>query len=188
MPVAHPRRQTGDGEALRRYVDETTAELRSALRQRLSIYNRQGRDWRELGTARQLSEKMLATIPEPSRWNELIGPFYSVRQMSKLLGGISRQALADRRERRTLLGLRTADGVVVYPCFQLDEHHHVVAGLREVLRCFRAEEVDEWTVAGWLVSSQRTLDALSPIRWLQLGKERETVVALARDASRRFAE
>ncbi len=188
MPVAHPRHETGDREALLRYLDETTAEVRSALRKRLSTYRRQGRDWRELGSARQLSQKMLATIPEPSRWDEIIGPFYSVRQMSRLLGGISRQALADRRERRTLLGLKTADGVVVYPCFQLDEHHRVVAGLPEVLRCFRAEEVDEWTIAGWLVSSQRALDAQSPIRWLQLGKDRETVVALARDASRRFAE
>lgn len=67
-----------------------------------------GRSLEELGSPEELAERMVATVPEPSPWGEL-GPFYSTRKVAKLLGGVSRQAIADRRKRGTLLGLRTAD-------------------------------------------------------------------------------
>lgn len=37
--------------------------------------------------------------------------------------------MTDRRERRTLLGLQTADGRWVYPRFQFDERNEVISGL-----------------------------------------------------------
>jgi hypothetical protein len=58
------------------------------------------------------------TIPTPSQWNCLVGPFYTSAEVAWLLGGVSRQALADRRQRRTILATKTADGVFVYPTFQ----------------------------------------------------------------------
>jgi|SRR6185436_5071666 len=122
------------------------------------------------------------------RWNDLLGPFYSTAQVAKICGGISRQALADRRERRTILGLKTADGVVVYPSFQFDETNRVLSGLSEVLQCFRGAEVDDWTLAGWLVSPLQALDGRSAMDWLRSGRELEPVLVLARDAARRFSE
>ena len=150
-------------------------------------YAEGGRSLEELGSPEELAERMVATVPEPSPWGEL-GPFYSTRKIAKLLGGVSRQAIADRRKRGTLLGLRTADGVWVYPNFQLDDHHRVLSGLPEVLRILRASEVDEWTLASWLTSPMRSLEDRSPIDWLRQGGDRETLLTLVRDAARRFSQ
>jgi hypothetical protein len=131
---------------------------------------------------------MLDVLPEPSRWNEVLGPFYTTRLVASLLGGASRQALADRRERGTLLALKTTDGVLVYPAFQFDEAHRVVPGLAEVLRHFQDVDVDEWTVAGWLVSSSEALDGCTVVDWLRQGGGLEPVLSLAWDTARRFAQ
>lgn len=133
------------------------------------------------------TDRMLQVVPTVSRWNDLLGPFYSTNQVAKISGGIFRQALADRRERRTILGLKTADGVVVYPAFQFDEKNRVLSGLPEVLQCFRGVDVDDWTLAGWLVAPSRALKGRSAIEWLRHGKELEPVLVLARDAARRFS-
>ena len=133
------------------------------------------------------TDRMLQVVPTVSRWNDLLGPFYSTNQVAKISGGISRQALADRRERRTILELKTADGVVVYPAFQFYEKNRVLNGLSEVLQCFRGVGVDDWTLAGWLASPSRALEGRSAIEWLRLGKELEPVLVLARDAARRFS-
>jgi len=130
---------------------------------------------------------MLATVPTASRWDDLLGPFYSTAKLEKLWGGISRQAIADRRKRGTVLGLKTADGVVVYPVFQFDEKNRILPGLPEVLQCFRGVPVDDWTLAGWLVSPLRLLEGRSVVDWLRRGGELEPVLTLARDAARRFS-
>ncbi len=149
-------------------------------------YAEGGRSLKELGSPEELAERMVATVPEPSPWGEL-GPFYSTSKVTKLLGGVSRQAIADRRKRGTLLGLRTADGVWVYPAFQFDDHHVVLNGLPEMLRILRTSEVDEWTLASWLTSPMRSLGDRSPIDWLRRGEDREILLTLVRDAARRFS-
>jgi hypothetical protein len=131
---------------------------------------------------------MLAVVPTPSPWNEVLGPFYDSRRVAELLGGISRQAVSERRWRRTLLALKTADGVFVYPSFQFDDRNEVLAGLSEVIQCFDPERVDEWTVAGWLVAHHEALGGDSVIARLRRGGELENLLVLARDAAQRFAE
>lgn len=121
-------------------------------------------------------------------WNELLGPFYKTNEMAKICGRIFGQALADRRERRTILGLKTSDGVVVYPAFQFDEKNRVLRGLPEVLQCFRGVDVDDWTLAGWLASPSQALGSRPVVDWLRLGKELEPALVLARDAARCFSE
>lgn len=167
---------------------EQVAEL--VLRQLAELearYAERGRSLEELGPPEQVAERMVATVPLPSPWGEL-GPFYSTRKVAKLLGGISRQAIADRRKRGTLLGLRTADGVWVYPEFQFDDHHAVLSGLAEILKILRPSGVDEWTLASWLTSPMRPLEGRSPIDWLRRGEDRETLLTLVRDAARRFSQ
>lgn len=133
-------------------IDEITQHVRQGLEERLSSYSEQGRPLEGLGSPQELARRMLALVPMPSRWDERLGPFYGTGQVAKMLGGVSRQAVADRRERRTLFGLKTADGVVVYPTFQFDERNHVLPGLAEVLQSFRGDDAEDWTFAGWLVS------------------------------------
>jgi hypothetical protein len=170
------------------YLDQVTARLRQGLEERLSSYVEHGRSLDEFGSADELAARMLQEVPAVSRWNDVLGPFFGTHQVTRMCGGISRQALADRRERRTVLGLKTADGVVAYPAFQFDAKNQVLKGLPEVLQCFRGVEVDDWTVAGWLVSPSRALEGHSVVEWLRLGRELERVLVLARDAARRFSE
>jgi hypothetical protein len=71
--------------------------------------------------------------------------------------------------------------------FQFDDKNRVVSGLPEVLQCFRGVDVDDWTLAGWLVSPSRALGGRSVVGWLHHGLELEPVLVLARDAVRRFS-
>lgn len=168
-------------------LDEVTQRVRRGLEERVSAYTAHGRSLGEIGSPEELARRMLEAVPVPSRWDDLLGPFYSTGQIGRLLGGVSRQALADRRERGTLLGLKTADGVIVYPTLQFDSRNQVLAGLSEVLQCFRGAEVDDWSLAGWLVSPLKALDGQSAVDWLRRGRELEPLLVLARDAARRFS-
>ncbi|MEM7480914.1 MAG: hypothetical protein AAF481_07045 [Acidobacteriota bacterium] len=169
------------------YIDRITSHLRVGLAERLTAWDKPGHSLAEIGSAEDLARRMLQTVPAPSRWDDLLGPFYSTRQMAELCGGISRQALADRRQRRTLLGLVTADGVVAYPVFQFGEDHRVLPGLPAILQAFDPEHTDDWTVAGWLVAAHGSLGDASVIDWLSGGGNTETALELARDTARRHA-
>ncbi|HKI02621.1 MAG TPA: hypothetical protein VKK31_11620 [Thermoanaerobaculia bacterium] len=168
-------------------IDEITHYVKQGLEEKLSAYSAAGQSFDGIGPAREVAQRMLQIVPLPSRWDEFLGPFYGTSQVAKILGGVSRQAIADRRERRTLLGLKTADGVVVYPTFQFDERNRVLTGLAEVLQVFHDGAVDDWTLAGLLVSPMTSLQGQSLIQWLRAGGEIEPALALARDAARRFA-
>jgi hypothetical protein len=169
------------------FIDEVTRYVRRALEERRTSYAQHGRSLEEIGPADELARRMVEVVPEPSRWDDLLGPFYTTAKVAEILGGVSRQAIADRRERRTLLALKTADGTLVYPTFQFGEHNEVLTGLPEVLQRFHGSGVDDWTLAGWLVSPSRTLDGRSVVEWLRLGRDPEPVLRLARDAARRFS-
>jgi hypothetical protein len=167
------------------FIDRVTEHLKRGLEERLSSLG--GRE-QSLEEAERLAERMLDAVPMTSRWDDRLGPFYSTGKLARLWGGVSRQAVADRRERRTVLGLKTADGALVYPTFQFDERNRVLAGLPEVLQCFRGVPVDGWTLASWLVAPLRSLERSSVIDWLRAGRELEPVLTLARDAARRYSQ
>jgi hypothetical protein len=170
------------------FLESVAKHVRRALAGLAESYAEKGRSLEDLGTAEEIAKRMLATVPVPSDWDELVGPFYSSSKVAQLLGNVSRQAIAERRERHTLLGLRTADGSYVYPAFQFDAHNEVLPGLALVLQCFDPNDVDEWTVAGWLVALQRSLSGRSVIEALTSGDEREKTVALARAQAARYAQ
>jgi len=170
------------------FLDQVATRLRKGLEVRILDYAEHGRSLSEFGSAEELAERMLRAVPSVSRWNDVLGPFYSTAQVAKICGGVSRQALADRRERRTILGLKTSDGVVVYPAFQFDSKNQIVRGLSEILQAFRGVEVDDWTIAGWLVSPSKALEGNSVVDWLRLDREIEPALGLARDAARRFSQ
>jgi hypothetical protein len=165
-------------------IDEITQHVKEGLEERLSPFDAPGRSLDGIGSPKDLARRMLEIVPIPSRWDDLLGPFYGTGQVAKILGGVSRQAIADRRERRTLLGLKTADGVMVYPTFQFDDRNQVLPGLAEILQAFRGSAVDDWTLAGWLVAPSKDLRDKTVIEWLRAGKDREVVLALARSFAR----
>ena len=151
-------------------------------------YAGRGRSLADLGLPEEIAERMVATLPSPSPWDDLLGPFYGPGQVAAILGNISRQAVADRRQRRTLLGLKTADNHWVYPVFQFDRHNSVLTGLPEVLQILAASDIDDWSLAGWLMSSLSSLRDRTPIDWLRGGEDSGTLLAVTRDAARRFAQ
>ena len=170
------------------YVHQVTALVGGYLAMLAHQYQVLGRSLEELGSARELASRMLATLPQPSPWDDALGPFYSSAQIGDVLGGVSRQAVAERRARRTILALRTADGHWVYPTAQFDQHHEVLDGLPDLIQTLAASGVDEWTLGGWLVSPMTSLEGYSPIRWLRAGRSLAPVLTLAHDAARRFAQ
>lgn len=170
-----------------RFLERVTAHIRDALESVAADYEERGRSLRELGSAKEIAARMLATVPSPSRWDEALGPFYSTSKVAQILGSVSRQAIADRRKRRTLLGLRTADGVFVYPVFQFDDRNEVLDGWSDVLQAFDPNDVDDWTLAAWLAAKRKALDGLSVVEWLRSGRPKETVLSLARAQAARYA-
>jgi hypothetical protein len=139
-----------------------------------------------LGPPDALAEAILALVPEPSPWTAAIGPVYRTDQVRRLLGGMSRQALADRVRRRTILALHTADGRVVYPTYQFRERA-VVRGLSDVLKVFEPAVVDPWTLAAWLHAGQAALGGSSVVAWLLADRPPEQALAIARSAATRWA-
>jgi RNA polymerase sigma-70 factor (ECF subfamily) len=127
------------------------------------------------------------TMEKYPGWNELLGPFYTEDQLAKLLGASSSRAVASLRDQHKLLALKTADGVFVYPTMQFDHYDHVIENLPAVLELLGASGVDDWTLAGWLVSSMPSLEGKSPIEWLREGRDRRPVLALAKGAAERFS-
>ncbi|MCL4414233.1 MAG: hypothetical protein M1522_05705 [Actinobacteria bacterium] len=142
--------------------------------------------YERLGPPEAAAESMLALLPEPSPWAKEVGPVYRSEQVRRLLGGVSRQALADRERRRTILALHTADGHVVYPVFQF-EGPRIVRGLAEVLQVLEAAPVDRWTLTAWLRAPQDALEKTSVADWLRSGRSVEPLLALARATATRWA-
>jgi hypothetical protein len=169
------------------YVAEVSARVSAELAERVSTLRERGVEPDALGEPDALARRMLAAVPEPSPWSEL-GPFYSTAGLARVLGGVSRQAIDERRRRRTVLALRTADGVWVYPAFQLDGRNQVVRGLAEVLARFDpGSPDDEWMVAAFLAAPQPGLDGASVADHLRSDGDLGAVLALAGERARAWA-
>lgn len=169
------------------YVARVSARVSAELSRRVDALRAQGHDADTLGDADSLAERMLAAVPEPLPWAEL-GPFYSTAGIARVLGGVSRQAVEERRRRRTILALRTADGAWVYPAFQLDRRNRVVDGLPDVLARFRPDGPDdEWMVASFVAAPQPGLGERSIVEHLADGGDLAAVLVLADERATRWA-
>src|SRR5918994_3616843 len=170
-----------------RYVERISSQVTEELARRVGALREQGQRADALGDPDDLAARMLAAVPQPSPWAEL-GPFYSTAGIARVLGGISRQAVEERRRRRTILALRTADDVWVYPAFQLDDRNRVVRGLADVLDRFhpRARD-DEWMVASFLAAAQPGLDGRTVVDHLRAGGDLGPALALADERAARWS-
>lgn len=159
----------------------------SLLAERLAAFERAGGSVRRLGGAEAVAERMLAALPASSAWNEALGPFYTTPQVARLLGDISRQAVASRRSSHSLVALRTADDQWVYPAFQFDPRHGTLPGLADLWAVLVGSEEERWTLARWLVAEQDELGGRSVVEALRSGVSTKELLPLVRDAARRFA-
>lgn len=173
-------------QKLDRVLEEILEELKPRLKSRLSRIADAGHDPEAMYSASGFVERMLAAVPEPSFWDQLLGPFYRTQQLAEVLG-ISRRAIQGRRQRRSLLGMRTEDGVL-YPAFQVDDQNQLLGGFPETLLCFQGIPVDDWTLAGWFAARNEALDGYSVVEALRFGVDLDRIIALARDTARRFSQ
>jgi hypothetical protein len=84
-------------------------------------------------------------------WAKIVGPCYTTVSLARELGvGTSAVSRAARELRA--LRLRTSDGVLLFPAFQLHEGG-LMPGLAKVLTELRDGLDDPWTWAQWLVAT-----------------------------------
>lgn len=158
----------------------------TAYRERLLALLRSGRvDGDVLPDPEEFVEHGIHARRPSSPLPDLIGPVYTSGGVQSVLG-ISRQQLADRRQRGTIIAARTSDGRWVHPIYQFDESG-IRADVREVLDVLRAESApDPWTLALWFVTAREALGGVSALKLLDSG-QLDTVLAHAAGTVARWA-
>lgn len=169
------------------FVDRAVRRFRETLAALVEAHRRAGNVIEEvLGAPEDLGARAaVATVPEPSPWDELIGPFVRTEGAQARLGGITRQAIAAKAARRRLLRVVTSDEVHLFPVWQFKESGGVVDGLPEVLSVFKGASIDDWTLAGWFRSVDPDL-AETPYEAIMRG-DVDRVLAAARAARHSLA-
>jgi hypothetical protein len=160
------------------YRDEVMAAVTTRVSARLDELAAAGVPLESLGSPGQVADQLAAALPASRHAYDLhLGPFYDTTGLTRWLG-VSRQALADRVRRGSLLACRTEEGHLVYPAFQFDGSGAIRQGLAPLLKIFTGH--DGWLVATWLVTATDALEGSSAMDWLALGRSADAVVALAR--------
>jgi hypothetical protein len=116
-------------------------------------------------------------------WERELGPLLAAGQVRELLGGVSRQRVAELLRGQRLIGLRESSGRRRYPLFQFADGRPLaplVAAFYAV-----AESLDEWSAASWCVRPDAALDGQSAVQWAKAGKSAPRLAKVARqDAAR----
>lgn len=168
-------------------VQETADGVLDALRDELprrlsrrSVTERVGTD------PLRISARLLAALDD--RDNPMvaqIGAFYDTAGVVRLTH-TSRQAIGERRARRTILAAQTMDGQWAYPAFQFDGAT-VRSDVRSILHMFRDAPVSGWTLGTWFTTPAEGLLGETPERWLARGGPHDDVIRLAGRAARRWS-
>lgn len=98
---------------------------------------------------------------------------------------MSKQAVADRVKRRTILSGVTKQGRIVYPAFQF-RGSAVRPEISRVSAEFAACPVDGWAVCAWFTTPAADLHGLTPLAWLDEHRPVEQVTTLAAETARRW--
>jgi hypothetical protein len=110
---------------------------------------------------------------------EAVGPFYSGAGIRRVLAIRDDGELGRRRHAWEVLAAQTADGVWVYPTFQVDaEGGCVKPWLLELLSQFKG--IDRWSAALWLTAPHPDLGGLAPVVAGDEGRPVELITELAR--------
>lgn len=134
-----------------------------------------------------LGQAAALTIARPHVWEGQLGPLLASAQLRSLLGGISREALAQRVKRGTLIALRDRRGKVRYPLFQLDESGAVPSEVPTLVKLFRDRGLSTWELTTFMTTPQRELDDRSPIDWIRSTGDDQLLLAVARESAAALA-
>lgn len=165
----------GDARALADRLGELVAERARSLAA-------QGRSLTDLGDTEELAQRMVAALPTQHAWDERLGPFYDTAGLVTWLG-ISRQALADRVRRGTLLACRTADGHLVYPALQFARDGVVRAGVVDAIGHLTRAGAEGWAVAVWLTTPSDAFEGHSAVDFLVVHRSSAAAVEHVREVA-----
>jgi hypothetical protein len=127
-------------------------------------------------------------VPEHyEAWRRVLGPLLSVDEVQQRLGLVSQREVAELVRRKQLLALPTREGRIVYPAFQFDEQGRVFPDIERIIRIFDGIALTPYTIASWLNGPKDYLDGETPIRWLQLERDVDPVIAGAEVAAARLS-
>jgi len=183
----HPRPATTRETATRETATRETAESASPFERRLlervehllaeraSALTAQGRSLSDLGDVDDFAERMVAALPTRHPYDEPLGPFYDTTGLVAWLG-VSRQAVADRVRRGTLLACRSSDGHLLYPSLQFARDGAVRPGVFEAVGEFTRSGADGWAIALWLTTPSEAFDGHSAVDYLVLHRSSAAAV------------
>jgi hypothetical protein len=180
-----PVRVRGETLAVRPdvWVDRLTKQFAERLRERAV-------SWEKHDLAAPPVDEMLdqvtALLPPaaPSALDTEFGPFYDTASVQALLGDVSKQAVAARRQAHTILALKTSDRRWVYPTFQFTGKD-VNPALVPAIQAFR--DAPAWSAALWFVTSNPDLDEdMTPLAWAREGRSPGVLVTSAQRTVREW--
>lgn len=140
----------------------------------------------------QLLARVRAVIqPAPKVLDDHVGPFYDTSGLRSWTG-TSRQAIHAKVQRNRLIACQLEDGSWVYPAWQFDNRGTPKPALVHVWRELRgpAEDphADPWTCALWMRAPHPDLDGMTPVEWIDDGRQAEAVLTLAQHDAARWAQ
>jgi hypothetical protein len=112
-----------------------------------------------------------------------IGPFYDTASVQTLLGDVSQQAVEARRQKHTILAVKTSDRRWVYPTFQFTGSD-VDPTLVPAIQAFW--DAPAWSAALWFVTPNPDLDDATPLEWTRTGLPSDALVTSARRTVREW--
>lgn len=114
-----------------------------------------------------IARAMVAALPTTTVQDQQVGPFYDTAGLTTWLG-VSKQAIAKRVTKRTLIGCQLASGTWVYPTWQFTEDAVVDKRLSQVWQHLR-NRTDAWTAVLWMCSPCQHLENTTAVQYLAEG-------------------
>jgi hypothetical protein len=156
-------------------IGELLERVEQQLKGRADELAQQGRSLRSLGNLDDLAGRMVAALPRVHPWDTAIGPFYDTAGLMQWLG-VTRQALADRERRGTLLACRTSDGHLVYPVLQFGRNGQVRPGVVDAVGILKRAGADGWAIGTWLTTPSAAFDDDSAVDYLVVHRSSKEAV------------
>ncbi|HEU0257020.1 MAG TPA: hypothetical protein VFQ96_04190 [Microbacteriaceae bacterium] len=169
----------GMARRISRQVFESLAQGDYALDDYLAIEDTQERDRAIAGTV----ERMLASLPQESRYNQLIGPFYDTPGLERW-SGKTRQAIEKWRRARKVLSITTSTGRILYPSFQFGPKAELLPGLPGVIQTLTEQAPNPLTQARWLNTPTTRFNGHTAAELLRDGHIESVLAAARADAAR----
>jgi hypothetical protein len=181
--------ERGDAEAIERLVDRITSDLsaivegssgeslavRHALAQLRLVVLEKSRERHILAEA-STQQPGSRSLDDETSWREFLGPLLSPVQMMARLHLQSTDELRFLVKDARILELPTRDGGAAYPEFQIGPNGEVYPEIAFVNETFGDVIATPYTIASWLRGPKDYLEGLSPIQWLELGRDPQPVL------------